>query len=213
VVIANRDQLSLWMEEVQFSVPSSFGPNEILINLTPGADPDEVLRTFASPPFDAGRSISRIEALSRNERNPLIAAGGTGILFVAFLAILALVAAAMLASLVTSVRRRRTEFAVVRALGMSRSQILRMLILEYGLVFAAGIAAGAFLGLVVGRQMLGFLNVTETGDKIEPSFILKTNWSVVSGGIALVVVAFALALAVAIINGNRTSDTTALRTD
>ncbi len=212
-VILNRDQLIAWMDEVSFSSSTVLGPNEIFLSLKPGADPDAVAKAFSSGAFRADRAISRQEALTRNERNPLIAAGGTGILFVAFVAILALVAAAMLASLVTSVRRRRTEFAVVRALGMSRGQIVRMLILEYGLVFSAGILAGGFMGLVVGRQMLGFLNVTERGERIEPEFILQTNWSVVTAGVALVIVAFAVALAVAIINGNRTSDTTALRTD
>ena len=212
-VILNRDQLIAWMDEVSFTSSTVLGPNEIFLTLEPGADPKAVAKEFSTGAFRAGRAISRQEALNRNERNPLIAAGGTGILFVAFVAILALVAAAMLASLVTSVRRRRTEFAVVRALGMTRGQIVRMLILEYGLVFSAGIIAGGFMGLVVGRQMLGFLNVTERGDRIEPEFILQTNWSVVTGGVALVVLAFAVALAVAVVNGNRTSDSTALRTD
>src|SRR5262249_34694274 len=141
------------------------------------------------------------------------AAGGSGILFVAFVAVLVLVGAALLVSLWMAVQRRRVEFAVLRALGLSRGQIFRMLAFEYLLVVVVGLLVGAFLGLVVGRQMLSFLNVTESGTRVVPPFILQTDWLVVGAGVAATLAIFgvALLLAVRVLAGG--SDAQALRTE
>ena len=68
------------------------------------------------------------------QRNPLIAAGGAGILYIAFGAMLLLVAAALLVSLWVSVQRRRGEFAVLRAMGLSRGQVVQLVLsdLDFG---------------------------------------------------------------------------------
>jgi putative ABC transport system permease protein len=143
----------------------------------------------------------------------LIAAGGSGILLLAFLAALVLVGVALLVSLWTAVQRRRVEFAVLRALGLSRGQVLRMLAFEYALVVILGLGVGAYLGLLVGRQMLSFLNVTETGSRVVPPFVLQTQWSVVGLGVAVVLAIFAAALLLAarVVAGG--SDAQALRTE
>jgi ABC-type antimicrobial peptide transport system permease subunit len=148
-----------------------------------------------------------------HRRNPLIAAGGSGILLISFAAVLVLVAAALLVSLMTSLGRRKTEFAVVRSMGVSRGQLFRMLALEYSVVAVAGTAVGAFLGLVVGRQMLSFLNVTENGTKVEPGFILQTQWLLVAGSVGLVFAVFAAALVLATFVMAAIADAQALRTE
>jgi putative ABC transport system permease protein len=157
--------------------------------------------------------VDRQKERATIESNPLIAAGGAGILVVSFLAILVLVGAALLVSLWMAVQRRRTEFAVMRAMGVSRGQILRLLAFEYMLVAAVGLLVGAYLGLMVGRQMLSFLDVTETGERVEPGFILQTDWGFVAGGAAAVLGIFVLALFLAVRVLARTSDAQALRTE
>ena len=101
----------------------------------------------------------------------------------------------------------------MRALGLSKGQVLRMLAFEYALVVVLGVIVGVVLGLVVGRQMLSFLNVTETGGRVVPPFVLQTRWSVVAVGVAGVLLIFggALAFAVRVLAG--TSDAQALRTE
>jgi len=166
-----------------------------------------------APAFGLGLIESKAATLDTNSRNPLIAAGGSGLLLVSFGAVLTLVTAALLVSLMTSLSRRKTEFAVVRSMGVSRGQLLRMLALEYSVVAIAGTAAGAALGVTVGRQMLSFLNVTETGARVEPGFVLQTQWAVVAGAVGVVFVVFAVALVVATFVMASTADAQALRTE
>jgi ABC-type antimicrobial peptide transport system permease subunit len=95
-------------------------------------------------------------------------------------------------TLFTSLRRRRIEFAVLSALGLGRRQVLALLTFEFALTAAIGIGIGAVLGNVVSRVMLSFLNVTETGQKVTPPFVLVTNWTEIGAALGcLVVVVFA----------------------
>jgi ABC-type antimicrobial peptide transport system permease subunit len=139
--------------------------------------------------------VDRADVLRSVNANPLIAAGGSGILVAAFVAVFVLVAVALLVTLIASVQRRRTEFAVMRALGVSRGQVFRLLAFEYALVAALGLLAGVYVGLVVGRRMLSFLNVTESGDRVVPPFILQTNWMMVGTAVGAVCLTFLLGMA------------------
>ncbi|HKS92672.1 MAG TPA: hypothetical protein VJQ83_12140, partial [Tepidiformaceae bacterium] len=67
------------------------------------------------------------------------------------------------------------------------------------------------LGLFISDRMLGFLNVTQTGAKVAPPFILQTHWSLVGVGVGIVLAVFAAALAVAGMAAVRVADGRALR--
>jgi hypothetical protein len=212
-LVLNRQQLMTWAETASFSSGSDLVPTEAFVSLKPGGDSAAVSKAITTKAFGIASVTSKAAQLDSNRRNPLIAAGGSGILFVSFVAMLILVSAALLVSLLTSVGRRRVEFAVVRSMGVSRGQIFRMLALEYAIVAVAGTAVGAFLGLVVGRQMLSFLDVTEQGTKIEPGFVLQTQWGVVAIAVGVVLVVFAAALVLATRVVARIADSQALRTE
>ena len=210
-VVVNRDLLFSWVNA--FVDSGLRRPNEVWIAVEPGADRAALTTALAGPEYRLGNVLDRERELRSIESNPLIAAGGSGILFVAFLAVLVLVGAALLVSLWMAVQRRRVEFAVLRALGLSRGQVLRMLAFEYALVVALGLVAGAYLGLVVGQQMLSFLNVTETGGRVTPPFVLQTQWDMVALGVGAVLAIFAVALLLATRVLASTSDAAALRTE
>lgn len=208
-IILNRDYLESWLR-LSFgqSVPQF---NEGWFTFAPGADRAMVAKTIQEQRYGLVTVFDRQQELATVAQNPLIAAGGSGILFVAFLAVLVLVAAALLVSLWMAVQRRRVEFAVLRALGVSRGQVFRLLAFEYALVAVVGMVAGSYLGLVVGRRMLSFLDVTQTGARVEPGFILETQWGVVIMGAAVVLAIFGVALFLATRLLARTSDAQALR--
>ena len=187
-VLANRDQVMAWAGT--FSDGSLRRPNEVWLQLRPDADRPATQRALALSPYRLSNVVDRGQVLKSINANPLIAAGGSGILVTAFVAVFLLVGAALLVTLVTSVQRRRTEFAVMRAMGLSRGQVFRLLAFEYALVGALGLAAGVYLGLVVGRRMLSFLDVTETGTKVAPPFVLQTNWTMVAAALGAVVLTF-----------------------
>ncbi len=66
---------------------------------------------------------------------------------------------AMLANVLDRVR----ELGILRAVGMLRRQVVRMVIWEGWLVGVMGIVGGVALGLVIGQVLLGYINVTQTG--------------------------------------------------
>ena len=213
VVVVNRDLMMLWADTANFLGRGTLGSNEEWLSLAPDADLGVIKTALKESKWRLDRTVSLQETLQRNEKNPLIAAGGSGILVLAFVAVMALVAAGLLASLRAAVARRRAEFALVHAMGFSRLQLFRMLALEYTVVFVAGTGAGAILGLFLGRQMLTFLDVTEDGAKVEPPFILVTQWLLVGVGVILVLAIFVAALTLATRQVNRTSDAQALRVE
>lgn len=212
-IIFNRDQLRTWVDAFSINPTTRVRPSEAWLVLDETADLDVLKVEMRAAPFRAASFTDRESELAKVKRNPLIVAGGSGILQLSFIGILVLVGAALLLSLWSAVQRRRTEFAVLRAMGLSRGQILRQLAVEYALVGVLGLVAGVYLGTLVGRQMLSFLDVTEQGDRVEPPFILQTDWTIVGAGAAVVGLLFIAALALAVRTLARTSDAQALRTD
>jgi hypothetical protein len=207
-VVFNRDQLLSWFGTAD--VIGKIVLNEAWFELAPGTDTEHLELTLAAK-YGMSGFLDQDQRLASIQSNPLIAAGGSGILFLAFLAILLLVSAALLLSLWMSVRRRRVEFAVLRTLGLSRGQVFRLLVFEYVIVAIVGLGAGAFLGLQIGSRMLSFLNVNDAGDRAEPSFIMQTDWLLVAAGAFIVLAVFAGAIAIASRFLSRTSDAQALR--
>jgi ABC-type antimicrobial peptide transport system permease subunit len=114
-------------------------------------------------------------------------------------------------TMVVGARARATEFAVLRAVGASRQEILRALLLEWGVVLVAGGLIGALVGRQVARIMLGFLNVTEDGDPVVPPFTLLTDWVTLGLGLGLLAGIVFTSLVVAWATSMRRSPTIELR--
>jgi len=210
-VIFNRDHLLSWIGLADLISPP--GINEAWFQLKPGADTSALEKTLHEAPFSLDTVYDQRSELESLERNPLIAAGGAGILYLAFGAVLLLVAVALLVSLWVSVQRRRSEFAVLRAMGLSRGQVVQLLAFEYAVVAILGLIAGSYLGRMVGSRMLSFLNIDDSGERAEPTFLLQTQWLLVFAGGAIVVAVFVAALIFAGRLISRTSDAAALRTE
>jgi putative ABC transport system permease protein len=58
---------------------------------------------------------------------------------------------------------RNRELAVLRALGMLRSQLRRMVVIEAALVGAVGSCAGVVLGLAFGHVLIKHINLVQMG--------------------------------------------------
>jgi putative ABC transport system permease protein len=123
-------------EQVRRRINAQFGENHDLFVLTNGELRAEVNQT-------TGQVFSLVHALE------LVA------LIVAVLGIIN----AQLASVLERVR----EIGVLRALGMRRAQVSRMVVIEAGLVGGIGTLAGVLLGLVLGQLLLDHINLLQTG--------------------------------------------------
>jgi len=119
---------------------------------------DEAARAAAEadPSLKVNTLVSRRELIADLESDPL-EAGMIGLLLVGatVAAVLALVGSIVQAAL--SARQRVRLFAILRTLGMSIPQLVRMLLAEQAMVYCFGLAGGTLLGLLLSQVTLPFL--------------------------------------------------------
>jgi hypothetical protein len=102
-------------------------------------------------------------------------------------------------SAAVSARERRTEFALLRALGLSGRQLSGWLWLENGSLVFVSLLAGTGLGLLIGWMVLPFVTVTQRAAAPVPSVIVQVPWDRIL--LLEVISALTLAGAVVLIGG------------
>ena len=124
----------------------------------------------------AGASIvNRIETRERLTTEPL-AVAMIGALSVGFViaGLFAVIGLAVSASV--SARQRRSEFALLRALGLSPGQLSGWLWVENASVVVVALVAGTLLGLVIGWVVLPFVTVSAAGAAPFPPVVVDVPW-------------------------------------
>ncbi|HEY5476045.1 MAG TPA: ABC transporter permease, partial [Tepidiformaceae bacterium] len=135
---------------------------------------------------------------AQQSSDPLVAASWEGILFLSFAAVLTLTALGFAVYATLAAQSRALEFAILRTMGYSSRQILALVSFEQGFVIVAGVAVGTLLGFPLGRLMIGYLGVTESGANPLPPIISQVSWSAaltVYGLLALVFIGTIASLA------------------
>jgi hypothetical protein len=140
-------------------------PDTLLVRFRPGADSRAAMSTLTSRVARAGPFIVHGPATPTD----LVSFGGVRNLpMLLGLALSGLALATIAHLLITSVRRRRRDFAILRILGFTRSQIRRTAAWQAGALAGAALAFGIPAGLVCGRvawqvfaRHLGILPVLE----------------------------------------------------
>ena len=169
------------------------------------------LATDGSPLRITGTPLHRAALLEEGGADPTLQISGSGILTVAFIAVLARSALGFAVTLVRGARARALEFAVLRAVGSSGRQILRGLLLEWGVVLVLGATIGVLVGQQVARLMLRFLDVTAQGQRVLPPFIVQTDWRMLALGVGALTVAVLITLALTWSAAMRRAASTELR--
>jgi hypothetical protein len=110
------------------------------------------------------------------QKDPLVAAGWEGILFISFAAILLLSAIGFLIYSYLTAQRRTLEFAVLRTMGFSKRQIAIVVGFEQCFVIGLGMLAGTLMGMRLGSLMIRYMGLTETGAQVVPPMDLHISW-------------------------------------
>ena len=144
--------------------PTLNGPNMIFVRLRAGAPPAEALATlhriadvankaFAAVPNSAAAG-ARVEVLPVQypaEIENYRTIGSTPVLLASGLAIGAVVALGL--TLTASVRRRRRDLALLKALGFSERQLAACVAWQSTVAVAVGVIVGTPLGIALGRWL------------------------------------------------------------
>ena len=96
-------------------------------------------------------------------------------MYLAFIMALALSVVGLLTYAGLTAQARRTEFGVLRALGLPAVRVVGGLALEQLIVMAIGVALGAVLGAVLANQIVPTLALGATGEAVIPPFVMQVE--------------------------------------
>ncbi len=134
--------------------------------------------------------FDRRDVRAAQEADPLVAASWEGILFLAFAAVLLLTGLGFAVYATLAAQSRSLEFAILRTMGYTSRQVLSLVSFEQLFVIVAGVVVGTFLGFPLGRLMIGYLGVTESGTDPVPPLVSQVSWSAVLTVYGLLAVVF-----------------------
>ena len=181
------------------------GPNELWIAFAEGnsgtddsAEVDASRLEVVGALNDAGVSVrdqhdAQLMVASRLDQ-PLVNAGWGALLVLLFLAITLASASGLLLFSHLDANERRTEFALLRTLGISRGQMLTILWAGLSIMVLSGVALGTLLGWLLGASLLPLMEVAEAGERITPSLVFTADWQ-------RLLISYAVLAAVALISG------------
>ncbi len=190
-IIVNQDHLFYYAGMTSERATQST-PTEAWLTLTkePQAREEAQAAFLDRYGIPAGQIIDSQLILEEIRTDPVVRAGGSGILLVALIAAFAILALGFALTLYLGGQARTVEVSVMRAVGISPRQLLTMISLEYLLIAGIGLAIGTIAGLRISETMLGFLNVTDDGSTVIPEFALVTRWDTVAIAFGAVGIAF-----------------------
>ncbi|HET8586785.1 MAG TPA: FtsX-like permease family protein, partial [Candidatus Limnocylindria bacterium] len=127
-------------------------------------------------PFSSRAVISRIERGQALRTDP-VALGVIGGLALGFVSAALFAAIGFVVSASVSARERLTEFALLRALGLSPGQLSGWLSIENGMLVLISLVGGTGLGLLMAWVALPFVTVTQDASKAVPPVIVAIPWA------------------------------------
>lgn len=164
------------LELVRFDEVGTVVPaGEWWLAVEPGREPDVLaaLAASADPPAEV---VGR-EALARTMATAPVPLGVIGALGIGAIAALAFAAIGFVVSASVSTEERVGEFALLRALGLSRSQLSAWMTLESAFLLVVGVMVGSALGILLAWLVLPFATLTETGAPTVPAAQVVVPWA------------------------------------
>ena len=155
------------------------GARVLAANLQPAADRDRVMKTVERTLNTYGLQAGDVRHIKQGMQHAfadvllMIAVVPLGALCVASLGVTN--------TIMASVRSRRWQLGVLRSVGLTRGQLLRLVLAEAMLVGLVGAALGCFAGTMMTISSHGMLNVV-MGYRPDVSI----PWGIIAGGIGIV---------------------------
>jgi hypothetical protein len=160
---------------------ATYYPDEVWLRLDEGVDSSDkstintVIRRMDED--DSVLVLSKItlaDELDKLRTNPL-GLGLLGLMYLAFIMALALSVVGLLTYAGLTAQSRRTEFGVLRALGLSSIRVVAGLALEQLFVMIIGVVLGSLLGWVLATVVVPTLALGATGENVIPPFVMRVE--------------------------------------
>ncbi len=158
-------------------------------------DPVGLAATLEAEPFDSADALAAATRTAALQTDP-VALGILGALVLGVIAAAAFAAIGFAVSTSVAARERLTEFAVLRALGLSPRQLAGWLSLENAILVVVSLALGTGLGLVIAWIVLPFVTLTQAGARPVPDLVIDIPWGQILLLESVALVSLALTVAV-----------------
>ncbi len=143
--------------------------------------------TLLNDPFRSVAVSDRVGVSGEIGRDPTTV-GLSGSMVLAFVAALTVAAVGMVLTAVMGARHRRGSVAILRALGIHRGELRRLLVLETLPLVAVSAVAGILTGIGLARLSLRSVAVSPDGTPAIPEPLLVVPWPAIAVVAGLVVV-------------------------
>ncbi len=165
---------------------------------------ESIAEELRQPPISSMRVVDRFERTLALLADPL-ALSTIAALSLGFVAALVFAVIAFTLNIVVLARERRTEFTLLRALGLSIRQLRSWLILEQGALLTAGLLLGTGIGVLLSWVVLPLISVTQGGEPAvpEPSVVYPISEIL---GLELAVIAIVALVVVVLVSLARRHD-------
>jgi hypothetical protein len=165
------------LERARQAVTGQLVPTrEWWLGLDSAASPETVEATLRGAPIAAAEVVGR-ESLTRSLSADPISLGIIGALGLGALAALAFASIGFIVSATVSTSERITEFAILRALGLSVRELSAWVSLEHAFLLLFGMIAGSALGLFLAWLVLPFATLTSSGAAAVPPPEVVIPWT------------------------------------
>lgn len=155
---------------------ASVYPTEMWLRLEPGTSSQAYADAIdVEGDATAVTGVTTLEHATRTLQTNPLSLGLMGLLFLAFVVALALSVVGLITYAALTAQGRRTQFGVLRALGLSTTRLVLSLALEQTLVILTGAALGAVLGLLLSDRVVPTLAIGATGEAITPPFVVQVE--------------------------------------
>lgn len=158
-------------------------------------DDSATTNALLTPPSSALTVTSQEEVADTLLADP-VALATIGALAVGFVAAVVFATVGFAVSATVSARERLVEFALFRALGLSRRQLGVWLTLEQGVLVIVSLTLGTVVGWIITWAILPLVTLTQSGEPAVPSVMVTVPWDVVAALLLAVILVLGLVVVV-----------------
>jgi hypothetical protein len=177
------------------------------VDPTAAASVEDALR---ADPLAAVDVVGRA-SLARSLASDPVSLGIIGALALGALAALAFASIGFLVSATVTSSERVTEFAILRALGLSARELSAWVSLENAFLLVFGLVAGSILGIILAWLVLPFATLTATGEAVVPAPSIVVPWPAMAPLYGAAIVLFVATVAIVTRQVRRAGITSVLR--
>jgi ABC-type antimicrobial peptide transport system permease subunit len=149
-------------------------PDERWMRVAEGAS-DDVAAQLTAAPYTSNQVFNQEERETTLKSDP-VALGTLGSLSLGFVAAAIFAGLGFAVSAAVSAHERLTEFALLRAIGLSSRQLVGWLSIEHGILVVISLIGGTVLGLLLSWVALPVISITQEARHAVPEVIVVYPW-------------------------------------